>query len=151
MGLNIALGDKGVSGTGTSNDFIISGKYFIAKDMALIAGLGLGINGGDAKGTDLGFTVGARKYLKSDDLAPFVGARFAYSTTGDSAMPGGKTVTLGLLAEAGAEYFLSKQFSLEGRVGFGYLSAETTTGAAAAFKGTRIGTESLGISANFYF
>lgn len=150
MGLNIALTDNGVvaGGTAGSGSPMISGKYFMAKDMALIAGLGLGINGSDAKGTDIAFTVGMRKYLKTDDFAPFIGARFTYGTFGDSAVQ--KVAGMAILGEAGAEYFLSKQFSVEGRVGFGYQSVEVTTPGGTS-KATRIGTESLGVSANFYF
>lgn len=150
MGLNIGMTDSGVTAGSTagSGTPMISGKYFMAKDLALIAGLGLGINGADAKGTDIVFSVGMRKYLKTDDFAPFVGARFVYGTFGDSAVQ--KVSGYALLGEAGAEYFFNKQFSMEGRVGFGYQSVETTTGATTA-KATRIGTESLGVSANFYF
>jgi hypothetical protein len=63
-----------------------------------------------------------------------------------------------LLAEAGAEYFLHKQFSIEGKVGFGYtLQDRTTTSTVGLTQTTRtvrttdIGTERLGISFNFYF
>lgn len=150
MGVNIAMQDKGADPTRTSNDFIISGKYFMAKDMALIAGVGLGIAGSDAKGTDIGFTVGARKYLKTDDFAPFVGARFTYASIGDSTPTTTKVSGIGLLGEAGAEYFFDKHFSIEGRVGFGYQSVEVTNPGGTS-KATRIGTESLGMSANFYF
>lgn len=151
MGVNIAMPDSGVTANtnGTSGDFVISGKYFMARDMALIAGFGLGINGSDAKGTDIGFIAGARKYLKTDDFAPFIGARFTYGSLGDSATT--KVNVMGILGEAGAEYFVSRQFSVEGRVGFGYQSVERTPAGGATTKATRIGTESLGVSVNFYF
>lgn len=129
----------------TNDNFIINGKYFVAKDLAVLGGLGIRVAGGDAKGTDLGFIAGVRKYLKTDDFAPFVGGRFTYASTKDS-----NIVDLGLVAEAGAEYFLGKQFSLEGRVGFGYTSTETKTPAFTT-KDTYIGTGTASISANFYF
>ena len=129
------------------DNFIINGKYFIAKDMAVLGGLGLRIQGGDNnRGTDIGLLAGVRKYLKTDDLAPFVGGRFDYSSTTDSTV-----VAMGFSAEAGAEYFLAKQFSFEGRVGFGYSSTENKPVAAATTKTNYIGTTSVGISANFYF
>jgi len=54
-----------------SNDsFVISGKYFVLKDIAVLAGFDFSASGGGAKGTDLGIGVGARKYLKIDDFAP---------------------------------------------------------------------------------
>jgi len=120
--------------------------------MAILGGFGLRIAGGDAKGTDIGFIAGVRKYLKTDDFAPFVGGRFDYTSTNDS-----NTKNMGIVAEAGAEYFLAKQFSLEGRVGFGYTSQEVkTTSTAFPFtstttKATYIGTGTAAISANFYF
>ena len=61
----------------TSDNTMINGKYFIAKDMAVLGGFGLGINGGDAKGTDIELLAGVRKYMKTDDFAPFMGGRFA--------------------------------------------------------------------------
>ena len=147
MGVNIALTDTGVtpSTTGSTGAFVIKGKYFMAKDLAVIAGFGLGINSGDAKGNDVGFTAGVRKYLKTEDFAPFVGARLDYASTNDS-----NTTATAIVGEAGAEYFLNKQFSLEGRVGLGYQSVKQTTGNIST-TATRLGTQSLGISANFYF
>ena len=136
MGLNV----------NTEDNFIINGKYFIAKDMAILGGFGLRIAGGDAKGTDIGLLAGVRKYLNKEDFAPFLGGRFEYSSTNDS-----NNKSLGITAEAGAEYFLAKQFSLEGRVGFGYISEETPGGGLTTNKNTYIGTGSASISANFYF
>lgn len=141
-----------------TDDFMVTGKYFVANDLALLAGFGLGVKGGDAEGTDLGLLVGVRKYLKVDDFAPFVGGKFEYSSTND-----GTTKGLGLLGEFGAEYFLGKQFSVEGSVGFGYTSQEeettvTTTNLTGAtvtskrsVKGTNIGTQRAGLSVNYYF
>lgn len=137
MGLNVKVTDN----------FVISGKYFVEKDMAILAGAGLRIQGGDNnKGTDIGLMAGIRKYLKSEDLAPFVGGRFEYSSTNDSTLVG-----MGFTAEAGAEFFLAKQFSLEGRVGFGYSSTENKPVAGATTKTNYIGTTAVGLSANFYF
>ena len=129
----------------TANNFMINGKYFVAKDMAMLGGLGIRIAGGDAKGTDIGLMAGVRKYMKNEDLAPFVGGRFEYISTNDS-----NTKNMNLYAEGGAEYFVGKQFSFEGRVAFGYTSDETKT-ATITTKNTYIGTGRFTIGANFYF
>lgn len=131
----------------TQDSFIINGKYLFAKDMAVLGGFGLRIQGGDNnKGTDIGLMAGFRKYLRTDDLAPFVGGRLNYSSTSDSTV-----VAMGVTAEAGAEYFLAKQFSIEGRVGFGYSSTENKPVVGATTKTNYIGSTAFGISANFYF
>ncbi len=43
------------------DDFVLSGKYFVMKDLAVLAGFGIGAKGGDAKGTDFGIGGGIRK------------------------------------------------------------------------------------------
>lgn len=150
FGINVPLQN-------TPDNFMINGKYVVSNGLAVLGGAGLRIAGGDVKGTDIGFLVGVRKYLKTDDFAPFVGGRFQYTSTNDS-----NTTNLGLLAEAGAEYFLAKQFSLEGSVGFGYTSTETKTigtvmigpiavPTSTTTKATYIGTGTVSVSANFYF
>ncbi len=145
MGLNID----------TNTNFPITGKYLMTKDTAVLAGIGLSMrdNGQptNSKFTDLGIMAGFRKYLKTDDFAPFIGGRFEYSTTRDST----GTVDLtdfGIKLEAGAEYFLAKQFSVEGRVSFGYASQDRKpVGTATSTKSTEFGSASAGLSANFYF
>ena len=144
MGLNV----------NTEDNFLINGKYFVAKDMAILGGFGLGIQGGDNNnGTDIGLLAGVRKYMKTDDFAPFVGGRFEYSSTKDS-----NVKNLNILVEAGAEYFVAKQFSVEGRVSFGYISGETLTTVTTVFgtfpatqKSNCLCTAKASISANFYF
>ena len=131
----------------TTDNFIINGKYLASKDFAILGGFGLAIAGGDAKGTDIGILLGVRKYLKTDDFAPFVGGRFNYLSTNDS-----NTTGLQFLGEVGAEYFLGKQFSIEGRVGFGFSSLETKlVPSTVTSKVTSLGTSTASISANFYF
>ncbi len=139
---------KGTFGlnVGTDPGFIVNGKYFIQSDMAILGGFGLGIAGGDAKGTDIGLIVGGRKYLHVADFAPFVGGRLTYSSVLDSTIK-----STGLIAEAGAEYFLAKQFSFEGRVGFGYTSTDVDNPILGKSKTSNIGTTTFGISFNFYF
>jgi hypothetical protein len=147
MALNLtATGGETPVNSNLSNDmFIVQGKYFLQKDLAILAGVGLGVNGSDAKGTDFGIRAGTRKYLKTNDFAPFFGGFFGYSSTNDS-----NTKSLQLMAEFGAEYFMSKQFSIEGAARAGYVSYEYPQG-ATTFKGTYVGTASAGFSVNFYF
>ncbi len=122
-----------------------------------MAGVGLSINDSGAaansKSTDVGFMAGARKYLKTEDLAPFVGARFQYLSTQQGTGTGATDVTdFTLEAEAGAEYFLAKQFSLEGSVGFGYSSSESQlVSGGPSTKATSLGTTTFNVAANFYF
>jgi hypothetical protein len=127
------------------DDFVIKGKYFVTKDVAVLAGFGFGVKGDDAEGTDFGIGGGIRKYLSTEDFAPFVGASIFYRTTQD-----GDQEDWNILGEFGAEYFMHKQFSIEGSVGFGYFSSETTVG-AFDYKETTFGTQRFGLSLNFYF
>src|SRR6266487_4604313 len=143
-GLNVGtgLGFNPLTANPEDGGFIVNGKYFIQSDMAILGGFGFGARGGDtAKGSDVGLIVGARKYLRVADFAPFVGARLTYTSTSDVT-----DKTTQIMGEAGAEYFLAKQFSFEGRAGFGYESTE-----AGGVKNTRFGTATLGIGFNFYF
>jgi len=154
MGLNIGFTSAtAISGSGSPADFLISGKYLIAKDTALLAGFGFqSVDTGaaaNATSTDIGFMVGMRKYMKTDDFAPFIGGRLQYLST----RQGANDVTdFALIGEAGAEYFFGKQFSLEGSVGFGYGSAEAKpVGGGTSVKGTGFGTKVFNLGANFYF
>jgi hypothetical protein len=158
MGLNVGFTNAtALSGSSTPAAFMINGRYFIAKDTAVMAGVGLSINDSgvspNSKSTDVGFMAGIRKYLKTEDLAPFVGARFQYLSTQQGVGGGANDVTdFALEAEAGAEYFFAKQFSLEGSVGFGYSSSESQpSGGGATTKATSLGTTSYNVAANFYF
>ncbi len=131
---------------GNADDlFIVQGKYFMQDDLAILAGLGIGIKGGDANGTDIGFRIGARKYMKNADFAPFFGGYFGYSSTNDS-----NYKIMQIMGEFGAEYFFSKQFSIEGAARAGYMSGEDSSGATKV-EATNVGTASAGVSFNFYF
>jgi hypothetical protein len=164
FGINVGFSQPTTTGSiaavTTNNaprDFMINGKYFISKDMAVLAGVGLVIVDSGApsnsKSTNLGFQGGFRKYLKTDDLAPFVGGKLQYLSTRSGAGPGAQDVTdFALMAEGGAEYFLAKQFSLEGSIGFGYSSSQSKPAAGgASTKATAFGTTTFSVSANFYY
>jgi hypothetical protein len=87
--------------------------------------------------------------LKTDDFAPFVGGKLQYLST----RQGANDVTdFALMAEAGAEYYFRKQFSLEASVGAGYASAEFKPVAGGASTTARaFGTTTFSVSANFYY
>jgi hypothetical protein len=129
-----------------NNDFVLTGKYFLTRDVAALASFGVGLRGGDESGTDIALGGGVRKYLKVEDFAPFVGGTIFYDSSRDQK-------SFSLLGEFGAEYFLDRQFSIEGKVGFGYTSETITTPgpASTSVKTTDFGTERAGISFNYYF
>lgn len=141
LGLNVPV----VTSAATPPNPLISGKYFFAKEMAVLGGVGFS-SGGPSGTTVTTFSVlgGVRKYLNTNDFAPFVDGVLEYSST--SGTPSSSNMSLA--AEAGAEYFLAKQFSVEGKVGFGYLSNDP--GAPTA-KTTYFGTTTANLSVNFYF
>jgi hypothetical protein len=148
----------GVGNTINPGDFIVGGRYFITKDMAILAGAGLQLNDSgataNAKSTNFGLTGGFRKYLKTDDLAPFVGGQLAYASTRQNSAAGVAVdvSTFGIFAEGGAEYFLSKNFSFEGSVSVGYSSNDAKPAAGGtSVKSTTFGTSKGNLAVNFYF
>ena len=145
FGLSVGFTNLSAFPDGMENTII--GKMFLADDMALLLGFGFVNASGDPgmpDGTDFSFMLGARKYLKKDDFAPFIEGILVYMTQDSTGLD-----TIGVLGNFGAEYFLHKQFSLEGSVGIGLLQQETNTGPNA--DSTQFGTTSLGVRANFYF
>jgi len=138
---------------GTPTNFMVKGKYLIKQDLAILAGAGLQIvdsgAAANAKSTNLGLMGGIRKYMKTDDFAPFFGGRLQYVSTTSA---GNDVTDLVLRAELGAEYFFAKQFSVEGAVGAGYASQKLSPVAGGASQtATAIGTATYSVSANFYF
>ena len=153
FGINVGFTQPTALTSGTPTNFMVNGKYFISKDTAVLAGVGLVMADSGAatnsKSTDIGFQVGFRKYMKTEDFAPFVGGRLQYVSTRQ--WPNDVTDFF-LGVEGGAEYFLGKQFSLEGSVGFGYASSDSKgVVSGISTKATYFGTTSLNVSANFYF
>jgi hypothetical protein len=135
--------------TGFQDVVDISGRFFVGKDVALTLGAGLQINSGDEEGTYLSVSFGARKYLSTNDFAPFVGGQITYAQV-DSEDAAGATIAdvslFDLAALFGAEYFFNKNFSLEGAIGVGL--GKWDSGNA---DGTYLGTRTVGVHANFYF
>ncbi len=142
---SLKQGTVGIS-VDVNNDFVLEGRYFLMDDLAVLGQFGFGIKGDDGKGTDIGLGVGIRKYLRQEDLAPFIGGSFFYSSTQD-----GDVKDLSLLGIFGAEYFLHKQFSIEGNVGLGYSSEDTKNAAGTTTTITNFGTQRFGLALNFYF
>ena len=146
MSVSVGMGDS-LFGT-TMNDVIdISGRYLVSNDLAIVAGFGLRTDGGDADATYLSFAGGVRKYFKTDDFAPFFGGQLKIVMDEDD-NAGIDETTFDLSALVGAEYFLGKQFSLEGSIGlgFGQISDDTADADDRYF-----GTRTTGVRANFYF
>jgi hypothetical protein len=137
--------------TGYMNNVVdISGRYFVGKDMAIYGGVGLQLNSGDFDGAYLSFTAGLRKYLSTNDFAPFVGGQLAYATV-DGKLRGVTFVdedVVDLAALFGAEYFFSKNFSLEGAIGVAMGRIDDSHNHADS---TYLGTRTIGVHANFYF
>lgn len=155
MGISVGMGDSVFAhktmpeSNGFVNDVVdINGRYFVARDLAITGGFGLQLDGSDAKGTYISINGGVRKYLKVDDFAPFVGGQI--SLISNSVDSNNGITVIDLAAMFGAEYFLNKQFSLEGAVGAGLGTADVKV-AGKSSTDTYIGTRTLGVRANFYF
>ncbi len=156
--LSVGMGDSLFSHTfspqtpGYINNVVdISGRYFLAKDVALYGGFGLQLNSGDYDGTYFSLTAGVRKYLTTNDFAPFIGGQLSYATV-DAKLNGTKFVDQSLWDLAGmfgAEYFFSKNFSLEGSVGIG--AGQLKNDLPGGGDSTYLGTRTVGVQANFYF
>ncbi len=144
FGFNVGFGD---SSLGTNGVITVSGKYLVLSDLAITAGVGLQASSGDLDARFFSTSVGVRKYFRTDDFAPFIEGRFSYVSERID-LKGVDTNTADFSANFGAEYFLHKQFSVEGSVGVGLGRVDDkTTDRDSSY----IGTHTVGISANFYF
>lgn len=129
------------------NEILISGRYFIADEWALLAGAGIQGSSGDLDADYFSLLAGMRKYFTTREFAPFVDATLRYKDQKIDQL-NVDTDQFDLTAGLGAEYFLSQKFSFEGSVGLVLGAAEdNTTGLDNTFFGTR----SFGVSANLYF
>ena len=156
--ISVGMGDSVFSHTlapqtpGYVNNIVeISGRYFVAQDVAVYGGVGLQMNSGDFDGTYLSFTGGVRKYLSTtNDFATFVAGQLGYASV-DGKLNGATFVdesVVDLAGLFGAEYFFAKNFSLEGAVG---VSAGQVNDSHNNADTTYLGTRTVGIHANFYF
>ncbi len=142
MGISVGFDNS----TGGIDDIItISGRYMIQNEMAAILGFGFEKQSGDLSGSYFGVSFGIRKYFKADDFAPFAEGKLTIISQDIQ----GDTDTLDLSANFGAEYFLHKQFSIEGSVGLHLGSVDDNAVPNGDY--TYIGTQSVGVRANFYF
>ena len=154
VSIGVGMGDSLFShkatpaANGITNDVVdLNARYMITKDLAIVGGFGFQVDGGDADATYVSLTAGARKYLKTEDFAPFVGAQLSFATVKSDPNLVDLTV-IDLSAMVGAEYFVGKQFSLEGSIGLGFGQIKDDLANA---DDTYFGTRTVGIRANLYF
>jgi hypothetical protein len=132
---------------GSLNDAVtISGRYFVTDTLAAMADFGYAKQSGDQSGTFVLIGIGARAYLTKADFAPFVGGSIRYEK--DKIQ--GNTEMLGIFADFGAEYFFSKEFSVEGSIGIGLEDVEDNS-VNPSQDYTVFGTTTTGVRVNFYF
>ena len=162
MGISVGMGESNfvhslaaLDNVNYSDVVDISGRYFVAKDVALYGGFGLQLSSGDYDGSYFSFTAGVRKYLSTNDFAPFIGGQFSYiSVDADGPTGVGKIADATILDVAGlfgAEYFFSKNFSVEGAVGVGMGHLDNKLAAPVGGDSTYLGTRTVGVKASFYF
>jgi hypothetical protein len=144
FGFNVGFGDSALGEPGV---VMITGKYLVQSDLAVLAGFGMQTSSGDADSDFFGFSVGVRKYLKISDFAPFFGGKLSYEKEKNDFNGIDRTV-IDIAGVFGAEYFLHKQFSIEGSIGLGLGSVDNK---APNSDYTYFGTRTVGVSANFYF
>lgn len=143
---------------GLSDNPLVGGKLGIANDLAVLGGIGLTTtSGGGSSTTNLLLEGGIRKYLKVDDFAPFADAGVGINSNSGN---GSSNTDWFLFARVGAECFLTKQFSIEGSAGLNLGSTQQTTTSTNPITGasvqststvTSFGTQTFGLSANYYF
>lgn len=156
---NISVGvGMGDSFFNHSNEFFVedvlnlSARYLVTKDLAIVGAFGLQIGGGDFDSTYFSFTGGVRKYLSTNDFAPFVGGQLTYAAYEEENNLGVTVEDISMIdlsAVFGAEYFLGPQFSLEGSVGVGF--SQFNDDITVNSDRTVFGTRTVGVKANFYF
>lgn len=145
---SLRMGAAGVSGEVADSTFILSGRYFLQNTLAVLARVGFQHvsvdNGDDRSGTNYALGVGLRKYLSENDFAPMIGVDADIIQEYD---PGTDEDADGfeLAGYIGAEYFLHRRVSVEGRVGL----AVTTRDNGADV--STIGTFTSGIGVTAYF
>jgi hypothetical protein len=149
MGFNVGMGNSILGDLGV---ITISGKYFILDDLAVLAGIGVQDSSGDFDERFFSISAGLRHYFNTNDFSPFVEGRFSYEDE-NTTVTGDRTDqnAFDFSAIFGAEYFLSKQFSVEGAVGFGFGTITIKTPGLPDQDSTYFGTRTVGVSANFYF
>jgi hypothetical protein len=154
---SLAAGAKGLSFGLTDGNIEISGRFFTAADLAVLAGFGFSVGSNDETTTDYALSVGLRKYLSKADFTPFVGLMVSYQRNEFVVVSGGpgsntrteSERTLSVDGDFGAEYFFSKQVSAEAQVGIGLSDVHNVNGTDV--DESQFGTFSSGVTVNFYF
>jgi hypothetical protein len=131
----------------SSDVLTLSARYFLADDLAVQAGFGFQVSSGDVDADFFSIVAGARKYFRTDEFAPFMEGSVAYINEKMQSL-GIDTTTFELSGNFGAEFFLQKQFSIEGSVGARFGAVEDDR---ISQDYTYFGTRTVGVSANFYF
>ncbi|MBI3595894.1 MAG: hypothetical protein HY203_01925 [Nitrospirae bacterium] len=110
---SLQSGAKALSFGIADSDILISGRLLLQHDLAVLAGVGFDHSSNNDSTSDYGLTAGIRKYIKTSDLAPFVGGVISYHrndiivpTTGGTNVESEKTFALN--GVAGLEYFFTK-------------------------------------------
>lgn len=124
----------------------ISGRYLITDTLAAIADFGFAKESGDRSGSFVLIGLGARAYLSKQDFSPFIGGSIRYEKNKIE----GNTEMLGIFADFGAEYFFSKELSVEGSIGVGLEDVEDSS-VNPSQDYTVFGTTTTGVRVNFYF
>jgi len=154
MGINVGMGDSlfsvkavPMSGAGPNDDVVnVTGKYFVMNDLAILATFGFRTDGSDA-GTYISIGGGVRKYLSTGVFNTFIDAKLIYASVDNKDINNLIDMTIiDISAMFGAEYFLARQFSLEGGVGLGFGVVSD-----GLLDDRYFGTRTVGVSANFYF
>ena len=99
----------------------LSGKYMLSSDMGVNVSFGF-MSAGVSGSTSSTFSVGGgiQKYLKTGDVAPYVGAGVGFGTY--SPPVGDSQTTISLAGMFGVEAFILKNLSLSGQIQLGYSS-----------------------------
>jgi len=139
----IGFGADFSSNAGSAVDF----KYIISKDWAITGAGGFkkdddGQNTATSKTSSSVLGVGVRKYFSHGEFAPFVGVAIGRVTASTGSTDGSGVV---FVVNGGAEYFLTKHFSLSAAGGF-----QTSSVSVGGSKATSNGTLGLKVGANIY-
>ena len=151
---SLQAGAKALSFGVSNSDILLSGRYFLQPDLAVLVGAGFSHASNNDTTSDYGLTAGVRKYIKTTDLAPFVGGVMSYRRN-DIIVPNGRggtdvesEKTFSIEGVGGLEYFVAKQVSVEAQVGIGLSSIHNVDGTGD--DQTQFGTFSSGVTVNFY-
>jgi hypothetical protein len=142
---SLDAGMGAVSFSVAEEDLILSGRFFPADRLAIIAEGGISAISNDDSGADYSIGAGIRKYILVDtNLAPFLGAAITFFSDYLEATDKNED-GVEMNVHFGAEYFFGDRFSVEGSMGIAF---ETIT---TGEDHTRFGTARSALGANFYF